>query len=70
MARSSIPVITTKRAGKRLADGYNKNFGQPCEDCGERDGARRTRCKDCNQLVCSYCFNHKHGLSGGLPVRF
>ena len=30
-----------------------------CDDCGE-DVKRRTRCKGCGKLACSYCLHHLH----------
>lgn len=31
-----------------------------CEDCGEEVAGRRTRCKNCGQLLCSWCYHHSH----------
>jgi len=57
--------IRNATAGRRLATAYNKQFGQPCEDCGERDASRRRRCKRCDLLVCGWCFHHVHSIPLG-----
>ena len=38
------------------------NKSKTCEDCGEdvEYPQRRIRCKNCNALVCSWCFHHAH----------
>lgn len=33
-----------------------------CEDCGE-EAKRRTRCPNCKQLLCGWCYNHCHMLA-------
>lgn len=40
-----------------------------CEDCGD-DCQRRTRCPNCNNLVCRWCYHHTHRLesSNELPI--
>jgi len=40
-----------------------------CEDCGDEieKGRRRVRCPHCKKLVCSYCYNHAHGLVQAMP---
>lgn len=32
-----------------------------CQDC-EDETKRRTRCKNCGQLVCGWCLHHIHHL--------
>lgn len=32
-----------------------------CQDCGD-DCQRRTRCPNCGQLVCRWCYHHIHNL--------
>jgi hypothetical protein len=36
-----------------------------CEDCHDElmDIQRRSRCKNCGKLVCSWCFGHAHALN-------
>jgi formylmethanofuran dehydrogenase subunit E len=35
-----------------------------CEECGEPT-IRRTRCKNCKKLVCTFCYNHSfHTVNG------
>lgn len=37
-----------------------------CEDCGD-DCQRRTRCPNCNKLVCRWCYHHTHNLEDYVP---
>lgn len=49
-----------------------------CEDCGETIPLekRRTRCKRCKRLICSWCYHHAHAIplpdliSQGLETSF
>jgi hypothetical protein len=54
------PNVDNATAGRRLQNAYSKQFGLPCEDCGEHSLGRRFRCRDCNMLVCSWCSGHTH----------
>lgn len=31
-----------------------------CEDCGDEEVKRRTRCHHCDLMVCPWCWHHVH----------
>lgn len=59
--KTQSPNPRNATAGRQLARAYTKQFGQKCEDCGDDALGRRTRCPNCNLLVCGWCYNHVHG---------
>jgi hypothetical protein len=65
MAMKQSPNPQTMTAARNLRRAYAKQFGHPCEDCGEAAG-RRFRCAECLLLVCSWCIGHTHKTKADL----
>ena len=56
MVTKQTPGPRTLVAGRKMKRMYSKQFGLLCDSCERDSFGKRTRCKECNSLLCSTCY--------------